>query len=424
MGVKAQKQPSDILFIIWAGGGSLFAYFLVYTLRKAFTASTFDGLELFSLDYKVVISISQISGYLLAKFLGIKFVSELKRNHRLPVIVISAACAELSLVLFGAISYPFNFFCLFFNGLSLGCMWGFLFSYLEGRKLTDILASFLGVSMVVSSGAAKSLGLFVLDMDVSPFWMPAVIGAVTFPLLVTIACFLDRLPDPTDEDKANRTERIPLGGKQRMSLLKKYSTLLIPFLIVNVLYTVLRDIKEDFLVDILRHTSINLTSFLFVQVDSVITIILLVVFGAMILIKDNAKSLNILLLLMMTGSLFVLFTSLFFNQLSTTPVTWLFLQSIGIYTAYLAFQTIFFDRFIACFRIAGNVGFFIYLADFLGYLFSCVFLLGKSVLGFEINWLQYYNSLSIGISLICILSITIALKVLYNKQRSLTLVKI
>ncbi len=256
--------------------------------------------------------------------------------------------------------------------------------------------------------------------------MPAVIGgAVTFPLLVTIACFLDRLPDPTDEDKANRTERIPLGGKQRMSLLKKYSTLLIPFLIVNVLYTVLRDIKEDFLVDILRHTSINLTSFLFVQVDSVITIILLVVFGAMILIKDNAKSLNILLLLMMTGSLFVLFTSLFFNQLSTTPpVTWLFLQSIGIYTAYLAFQTIFFDRFIACFRIAGNVGFFIYLADFLGYLFSCVFLLGKSVLGFEINWLQYYNSLSIGISLICILSITIALKVLYNKQRSLTLVKI
>ncbi len=108
MEVNTKKQPSDFLFIIWAGGGTLVAYFLVYMLRKSFTASTFDGLELFGLDYKVVISISQVLGYLLSKFCGIKFVSELKRSQRLVAIIVSVSCAELALILFGLIPYYAN----------------------------------------------------------------------------------------------------------------------------------------------------------------------------------------------------------------------------------------------------------------------------------------------------------------------------
>jgi len=416
--VNVKKQPSDLLFVLWAGGGALIAYFLVYSLRKAFTASTFDGLELFGMDYKVVISISQIIGYLLSKFCGIKFVSELKRNHRLPAIIASVSCAELALVLFGLIPYPFNSVCLFFNGLALGCMWGFLFSYLEGRKLTDILASFLGISIVISSGAAKSFGLYVLSFGVNPFWMPAIIGAIALPLLIGVTYLLNKLPEPTPEDKAYRVERAPLNGKQRITLFKNYSALLIPLLLANLLFTVLRDIKEDFLVDILEHTNLNLTSFLFVKLDAVVTLVLLVVLGSMILVKDNKKALSILMILMMLGALLVLFTSIFFDKLIVNPIVWMLLQSMGIYATYLAFQTVFFDRFIAHFRIVGNVGFFIYLADFLGYLASCIFLLGKFTFGFHINWLQYYNLLSLGITLICIFSIGFTFLMMYFKYKS------
>jgi len=413
-----KKHSTNFLFVLWAGGGALISYFLVYALRKAFTASTFDGLELFGMDYKVVISISQIIGYLLSKFCGIKFVSELKRNHRLPAIIASGAGAQLALVLFGVIPYPFNAICLFFNGLSLGCMWGFLFAYLEGRKLTDILAGFLGVSIVISSGAAKSFGLFVLSFGVCPFWMPAIIGGVALPLLAGMAYLLDRLPEPTTEDKMYRVERAPLHKKQRRALFKSYSILLIPLLLVNVLFTVLRDIKEDFLVDILEHTTLNLTPFLFVRINTIVTLILLAVLGSMILIKNNKKALNMLMFLMMFGSLLILFTSLFFDALIMSPIMWLFLQSIGIYTAYLAFQTVFFDRFIAHFRIIGNVGFFIYLADFLGYLASCIFLWLKFTLNFQ-NWLQYYNTLSFGIALICIFAIVFAFLMMYTKKYNL-----
>ena len=152
---ETNKQISSFLFILWAGGAALLSYSLVYGLRKPFTAATFDGMDFFGMDYKVATTIMQIFGYLISKFFAIKIVSELKRENRLKFMIFSVALAELALVFFGLLPLPFNVFALFFNGLALGCMWGVIFSFIEGRKVTDILASLLGVSMAVSSGMAK-----------------------------------------------------------------------------------------------------------------------------------------------------------------------------------------------------------------------------------------------------------------------------
>ena len=184
---STQKKLSDLLFILYAGGAALLSYSLVYALRKPFTAATFDGMELFGMDYKIATSIIQIFGYMVSKFIGIKLISELKREGRLKFILVSILVAELSLVLFGCLPRPFNVLALFFNGLSLGCMWGVIFSFLEGRRVTDLLASLFGLSIAVSSGTAKSIGLFVVNtLNVSEFWMPALIGAVALPLLAAL----------------------------------------------------------------------------------------------------------------------------------------------------------------------------------------------------------------------------------------------
>ena len=205
---STQKKLSDLLFILYAGGAALLSYSLVYALRKPFTAATFDGMELFGMDYKIATSIIQIFGYMVSKFIGIKLISELKREGRLKFILVSILVAELSLVLFGCLPRPFNVLALFFNGLSLGCMWGVIFSFLEGRRVTDLLASLFGLSIAVSSGTAKSIGLFVVNtLNVSEFWMPALIGAVALPLLAALGYLLDRLPRPSAEDKALRVER-------------------------------------------------------------------------------------------------------------------------------------------------------------------------------------------------------------------------
>jgi hypothetical protein len=245
--------------------------------------------------------------------------------------------------------------------------------------------------------------------------MPAVIGGIAAPLLAGIAALLDRLPEPTDEEKSEKSCREPLHKDQRRRLFRTYAPFLIPLFVVNILYTVLRDIKEDFLVDIIRYTDIRLSPFLFVRLDAIVTLLLLMILGSMIKVRDNRRALNILLALMFAGSVLVFLSSVFFDSMSATPLLWLFLQSLGIYTAYLAFQTVFFDRFIACFKIRGNVGFFIYMSDFLGYSASCLFLCGKSLPGIRVNWLEYYGILAVTVGTVCILSIGIVFLILQQK---------
>ena len=85
--IISKKKLSDFLFILWAGGTALLSYSLVYALRKPFTAATFDGLDFFGMDYKTATSIVQISGYLISKLIGIKLISELKKENRLKFII-------------------------------------------------------------------------------------------------------------------------------------------------------------------------------------------------------------------------------------------------------------------------------------------------------------------------------------------------
>ena len=225
--IAKNKRLSELLLILWAGGAALLSYSLVYALRKPYTAASFEGLTFFGSDYKVAVTTIQILGYVIAKFFGIKIISELKRENGFRFFAGSAVLAELALVGFGLLDAPYNVIAMFVNGLSLGCMWGVIFSFIEGRKVTDILASLLGVSMVFSSGVAKSFGLFAMnDLHIDAFWMPAVIGGFALPLLVLMGYLLKRLPHPTAEDIALRNERVTLDAQGRKALFLKYAPIL------------------------------------------------------------------------------------------------------------------------------------------------------------------------------------------------------
>lgn len=121
---QTRRNMPDWLFVLWAGGTALLSYSLVYALRKPFTAAEFEGLQVAGMDYKIAVSIIQLLGYVSAKLLGIKLISELRPEGRLRFIVGSAALSELSLLAFGLLPMPYNIVALYFNGLSLGCMWG------------------------------------------------------------------------------------------------------------------------------------------------------------------------------------------------------------------------------------------------------------------------------------------------------------
>lgn len=414
----AQRKLSDITFILYAGGAALLSYSLVYALRKPFTAATFEGMELLGMDYKIATSIIQILGYMVAKFIGIKLISELKREGRLRFILVSIFIAELSLVLFGCLPRPFNVLALFFNGLSLGCMWGVIFSFLEGRRVTDLLASLFGLSIAISSGTAKSVGLFVVDtLHVSEFWMPALIGAVALPLLAGLGCLLNNLPRPTAEDMALRVERVALNKQQRVQLFRAFAPALVLLFFANLFLTVLQDVKEDFLVKIVDVKAAGLSSWVFAKVDGVVTLIILTVFALLAYIKSNIRVLAVLLVLVIAGALTLSFVAFNYDALRLPPLAWLFIQSLCLYFSYLSFQTIFFDRFIACFRIKGNVGFFIATIDAIGYTGTVLVLIFKECFNPELNWLRFYNTMAGTVGVVCCVAFTASLVYLLQRYK-------
>ena len=64
---------------------------------------------------------------------------------------------------------------------------------------------------------------------------------------------------------------------------------------------------------------------------------------------------------------------------------WMQLTGLGLYMGYIPFNCIFFERMIASFRIAGNVGFLIYIADAYGYLGSVIVMLSKEFMQLQLQ---------------------------------------
>ena len=277
-----------------------------------------------------------------------------------------------------------------------------------------MLASLLGVSIVFSAGFAKSIGLIAMQQfNLSPFWMPAAIGGIALPCLLGMGYLLQMLPQPTEEDIRLRSKRIALDHQGRKTLFLQFAPILSLIFFGNFLLVVLRDVKEDFLVEIIDMSQHS--SWLFTRIDSIITISLLVLFGMFTWQRNNIKALMYMILLVVAGCLTMTWVSYNYRSMQLTATTWLFIQSSSLYIAYLTFQTIFFDRFIACFRVKGNVGFFISIIDFVGYAGTVSVLCFKELVGTDIQWFDFYNQLAFVVGGCCSVVFSVAGILIYKK---------
>ena len=112
------KQQQYIVFILKAAIASFITYLCMYAYRKPFTAAAFDGISFLGIDYKILLIISQLIGYTLSKYLGIKIISELKHINRTKMLVGLMFTAMLMLLLFAVVPAPYNFPFMFLNGLN------------------------------------------------------------------------------------------------------------------------------------------------------------------------------------------------------------------------------------------------------------------------------------------------------------------
>src|ERR1700755_529606 len=83
---RLQQAPGWV-FVLYLSLSSFVVYACMDGFRKPFTAASFDGYTLWDMHYKLVLVISQVIGYALSKFLGIRFVAGMKPENRMRYIL-------------------------------------------------------------------------------------------------------------------------------------------------------------------------------------------------------------------------------------------------------------------------------------------------------------------------------------------------
>jgi len=391
-----QSRSSD--WSSWAvvalGGTAAFsAYFAMYAFRKPFTAATFDAPEgwAVAINFKIALVIAQVIGYALSKAIGIKIIAELGRERRGLAIIGLIGASWLALIAFALLPAPFKVLALFANGLPLGLIWGLVFSYLEGRRTTEVLGAILCASFILSSGIVKSVAVWTMNAwAVSEYWMPAVTGALFFPLLFVSVWGLSLLPMPDQADEDQRTRRAPMDAAKRSAFLQQFGGGLFLLVAAYVLFTAFRDFRDNFSAELWRAMGRGGDAAVFSLSEAPVAALTLAGLGALMLIKSNRAAFLVTHVLMAAGAAAIGLATLAYQMGFIDGLVWMIATGAGLYMCYAPYNAVLFERLIAASRQVGTAGFLIYLADTFGYVGSIALLLVKNFATVQLDWLTFF----------------------------------
>src|SRR5215831_1036695 len=218
---KVAAAPGPV-FVAYAMAAAFATYFCMYAFRKPLAAARFDGESFLggNIALKTAFVVSQILGYTVSKYIGIKVCPEVRPGRRASMLVLLILAAEAALVLFAILPRDLKVVAIFCNGLPLGMVWGLVVWYLEGRLTSELLLAGLACSYIVSSGAVKDVGRYLIAAHgVSETAMPMLTGALFLPPFLLSVWMLHQLPPPTAADHAARVERTTMDRMNRLAFL-------------------------------------------------------------------------------------------------------------------------------------------------------------------------------------------------------------
>ncbi len=390
---RALAKSNPVVFAAVAGLAGFCAYFSMYAFRKPFAAATFEAVPGWHLaiDYKIALVLAQVAGYALSKFIGVKVVSEIHPRHRAIGIIGLIGVSWLALVAFAVIPAPWNVITLFFNGLPLGMIWGLVYGYMEGRRTSEVLASILCASFILSSGVVKSAGAWLMQAwHVDRFWMPAATGCLFMPLLLVSVWVLSQLPPPSAQDEAERVRRAPMTGAARSAFLKAYAPGLAAIVFAYILLTAFRDFRDNFAAEIWAALGYGGEAAIFSASELPVAVIALIGMAAVIAVRDNRRALMIIHGMVAGGFALLGLSTLAFQLHLIPPLAWMILAGSGLYIAYNPINAVLFDRLVAVSGRVANAGFLIYVADSSGYTGSVALLLWRNFGQAQLDWLQFF----------------------------------
>jgi hypothetical protein len=392
------ERSGPLVFAAVAAAAAFATYFTMYAFRKPFAAASWSG-EVFGLDLKSALVISQLSGYALSKLIGVKLNSELAPARRRLALFLIIGWAEAALVLLAIVPPAWRPLAMFLNGLPLGATWGVALSFVEGRRSSDLLGVGLSISYIVASGAVKTVGAAFLAHGVPTVWMPAVVGAAFFPLFALSAWALSLLPPPAPADVAARTARAPMDRAARRAFVRRYRVGLALLVGVYLFLTSYRDVRDNFAAEIWAGLGGGAAPEVFTL--SELAVAGPVMIGAALLYRVRGRRAGLIAttLLMGAGCLLIGGGTLAFDLGLIGGMPWMIATGVGLYLAYVPYGCILLDRLIAALGVVATAVFLIYLSDAIAYGGTILIVLYKKLGQPEVSMLDFFRGLSYATSI-------------------------
>ena len=367
-------------------------YASVYAFRKPFTVARFEGKMFWGVSYQTLLIISQVAGYMLSKFSGIRFIAELKRFGRWKAALSLVIASWGALFFFAITPAPFGMIWLLLNGYFLGFLWGIVFSYVEGRKSTDLIGAVMAVSFIFSGGFTRSAGAWVMsEWHISEYWMPFMTGLLFIIPFIAFLLMMEKIPQPDPDDIAERSVREPMNAPARKKFIREFSLGLLIVVLVYVLLTVMRDIRDNYMANMWQELGYAGDKKVYTQTETITSLIVLLIMSSLVVIRRNIFAFRMVHFVIFCGLLIAGVSSLLFRHGYINGYLWMQCTGAGLYMSYIPFNCIFFERLIAVFKIRGNTGFLMYFADAFGYLGSVAVMLMKEFINVKITWSSFYS---------------------------------
>lgn len=388
------QVASPALFASYATLAAFSAYFAMYAFRKPFAAATFEGERLAGLDLKVALLIGQVLGYALSKLLSIRILSELAAERRARALVVAIGVSHAALLGLALLPPAGQVLAMFVNGLPLGAVWGLVFSFLEGRRSSEVLGAGLSMSYIVASGAVKGVGRWLVQLGVGEAWMPFLVGALFLPVMLGSIWLLARIPPPGPDDVAERASRGPMDMAARRAFFWRHAPGLLTLTALYVLLTAFRDFRDNFAVELWAALGHAEAPAVLAWSELPVAAITLGALALIVLVRDSRTAFFVVHGVMALGALAIGVSTWLFQQGLLGGTAWMIVVGTGLYLGYVPFGCVLFDRLMAMTRSPGTAVFMIYVTDASGYLGSVSLLLLKSLGRPQLPWLEFFVELA------------------------------
>jgi phosphonate degradation associated HDIG domain protein len=408
------------VFVAYAMAAAFATYFCMYAFRKPFAAAQFDGQQFLGgeISLKTAFVVSQILGYTVSKYIGIKVCPEVRPGRRAVLLVLLIVAAEAALVLFAILPRDLKVLAIFCNGLPLGMVWGLVVWYLEGRLSSELLLAGLACSYIVSSGAVKDVGRYLMaGHGVSEAAMPMLTGLVFLPPFLVSVWLLSHLPPPTAADHAARVERTTMNRARRLAFLRALLFGLVLLFGARLLTTAFRDFRDNYGVELFEALGYQGNTALFTRTEVPVALGVLAALALLNLVRNNRAGVLGAHVLMAAGLALMALATLLLDAGFLNGIGWMLLVGLGSYMAYVPHDSVVFDRIIASTRVGGTAVFAIYLADAIGYTGAIGLPLLKDLIWSGVDRLVFFRAFTYVVSLGGIAMVVVSAVYFYRKHQ-------